>query len=51
MAEENENLENNEEYQGEPAIFLRKVDVVISHGEGKEPTIIRANPEEQVQEG
>ena len=35
----------NEE-EGSPAIFLRKVDVVICNGEDEEPIIIKAEPEQ-----
>lgn len=34
------------EEEGTPAIFLRRVDVVIQN-EGEEPIIIKANPEEE----
>ena len=34
----------NEE-EGSPAVFLRKVDVIICNGEDEEPVIIKAEPE------
>ena len=35
------------EEEGSPAIFLRKVDVIIQNGEDEEPIIIRANQDEE----
>ena len=41
-------MDNNEviETEESPAIFLRKVDVIIQN-EGEEPIVIKANPEEE----
>jgi len=33
------------EEEGTPAIFLRKVDVVIQNGEDEEPIVIKADEE------
>ena len=41
-------MEENEEFIEEeitPAIFLRRVDVIIQNGEDEEPIVIKAEPE------
>lgn len=35
------------EEEGTPAVFLRKVDVIIQNGEDEEPIIIKANQEKE----
>ena len=44
MAKKKEVVEEPIEEEGTPAIFLRKVDVIIQN-EGEEPIIIKAEPE------
>lgn len=43
MAKKKEEIEEIVEEAGEPAIFLRKVDVVICNGEDEEPIVIKAD--------
>ena len=42
MAKKKEEIEIVEE-EGSPAIFLRKVDVIICNGENEEPVVIKAD--------
>lgn len=43
MTKKKEEIEEIVEEEGEPAIFLRKVDVVICNGEDEEPVVIKAD--------
>ena len=43
MAKKKEEIKEIVEEEGEPAIFLRKVDVVICNGEDEEPIVIKAD--------
>ena len=50
MAKKKEVVEEINEEEGSPAVFLRKVDVIIQNAEDAEPRIIKADETETTNE-